>query len=93
MKIDFSQVVKSAGLDEKVFNSLNPQNNNFSKYFSEFESKKVKKVNEAQKQELNDLKNIMECQMKVHDLSMKVELVSRVAEAGVSSIRKLQNGI
>ncbi len=92
MQVNFSNFMQSVGLDSKVLNSVD-SGSKFSNYLSSVKSSNVKKIDNEQNKSLGELKNIMECQIKLHDLSMKVELVSRVAEAGVNSVRKLQNGI
>ncbi|MGI6680510.1 MAG: hypothetical protein ACOX3T_03355 [Bdellovibrionota bacterium] len=97
MKVSFLNSLKNMGLDDNLLNNA-VSNKSFKDYLSHFtsiktDSIKTDKVSETQKNSMNELKDLMRCQINVNNLAMKVELVSRVAEAGVGSVRKLQNGI
>ena len=92
MQVSLLNMVQNLGVNDKVIDSA-ISNKSFQDYLSQFKSLKVNKVNDIQKSSMNELKDLMKCQISVHNLAMKVELVSRVAEAGVGSVRKLQNGI
>ena len=84
--------VQNAGINPKMLDNV-VSNKSFSDYLSSFGLQKSKKIEASNKANLTELKDLMKCQISVHNLAMKVELVSRVAEAGVGSVRKLQNGI
>ena len=92
MQVSLLNMVQNLGVNDKVIDSA-ISNKSFQDYLSSFKSLKANKVNDIQKNSMNELKDLMKCQISVHNLAMKVELVSRVAEAGVGSVRKLQNGI
>ncbi len=89
MQVNFSSIMQGVGIDNNLLKSLEPS----SKFSNYLKSSNVKNINQEQTASIGELQKIMDCQIKLHDLSMRVELVSRVAEAGVNSVRKLQNGI
>lgn len=92
MQVSFLNYIPNAGISDRVLESA-MSNKSFQNYLSNFNSLKSSNISQVQKNSMNELKDLMKCQINVNNLAMKVELVSRVAEAGVGSIRKLQNGI